>query len=216
MAWASFIKARQKSMNRFVALKMIIGGGYPSEESVRRFYKEAKAAGKLAHRNIVRAYAAGEQDGRHFFAMELIEGRTLQAILRSSEEKLSNATIAGYMRALAEAVQFAHDRGILHRDLKPSNVLIDNRDVPKVADFGLAKHLSLEGDDIAEWTLDSSSGSVVGTPSYMSPEQAASHRDLVGPASDVYSLGAVLYELLTVSAAFQRRVSSRYAAAGFA
>ncbi len=186
-------KARQKGMNRLVALKMIIGGRYSSDESVRRFYREAKAAGKLAHPNIVRAIAAGSHEGRHFFAMELIEGRTLRDVLRKHPEALPVMTVARYMKGLAAAVQYAHEKGILHRDLKPSNVIVDQNDTPKVADFGLAKHMDVD----ADCSFDSVSGSVVGTPSYMSPEQATSQSDNIGPQSDVYSLGAILYEMLT-------------------
>lgn len=184
-------KARQKSMNRLVALKMIIGGQYSSEESVRRFRREANAAGKLTHRNIVRAYTAGEHDERHFFAMELIEGQTLRQIMKALEQPMAAATIALHGRALAEAVQYAHENGVLHRDLKPSNVIVDQNNVPKIADFGLARFLDTDAHSF------SSSGSVIGTPAYMSPEQAAPGRVTVGPQSDVYSLGAILYELLT-------------------
>ena len=191
-------KARQKSINRLVAIKMIIGGKYSSENSVHRFYAEATAAGKLSHPNIVRAFQAGEHDGRHFFAMELIEGQTLREILKTQEQQLPFDVICRYMKQLAEAVQFAHENGVLHRDLKPSNIIITIDDIPKIADFGLAKHV--DPDD--QTSFESSSGSVVGTPSYMSPEQAASRRELVGPRSDVYSLGAILYELLTGSPPF--------------
>ena len=166
-------KARQKGMNRLVALKMIIGGRYSSDDSIRRFYQEAKAAGKLAHPNIVRAYAAGDHDGRHFFAMELIEGHSLSQILRSREERLAPKTIARYLKSISEAVHYAHECGILHRDLKPSNVIIDDKDAPKIADFGLAKHLDLDEDG----SFESSSGAVVGTPSYMPPEQALGEID---------------------------------------
>ena len=190
-------RARQKSMNRVVALKMIIGGRYSSEESVRRFQREANAAGKLTHRNIVRAYTAGEHDGRHFFAMELIEGQTLRQILRAMEKPMAAATIALHGKALAEAVQYAHDNQVLHRDLKPSNVIVDQRNVPRIADFGLAKTIG------ADALSFSSSDSVIGTPAYMSPEQAAPGRIPVGPASDVYSLGAILYELLTQEPPFK-------------
>ena len=186
-------KARQKSINRFVALKMIIGGKYSTEDSVRRFYVEAKAAGKLSHPNIVRAFEAGEHDGRHFFAMELIEGITLRDMLKNAEDRLPFDTIVGYMKQLADAVHFAHEKGVLHRDLKPSNIIVNKRDVPKIADFGLAKHV----DPDAGCSFESSTGAVIGTPSYMSPEQAAAKRDEVGPASDIYSLGAIFYELLT-------------------
>ncbi len=186
-------KARQKGMNRLVALKMIIGGRYSSDDSIRRFYQEAKAAGKLAHPNIVRAYAAGDHDGRHFFAMELIDGHSLSQILRSRNEPLHPKTIARYLKSISEAVHYAHESGILHRDLKPSNVIIDDKDAPKIADFGLAKHLDLNEDG----SFESSSGAVVGTPSYMSPEQAAAKRQEMGPRSDIYSIGAMLYEMLT-------------------
>ena len=184
-------KARQTSMNRDVALKMIINRGYSSEDSIRRFYQEAKAAGQLAHRNIVRAYTAGEHDGQHYFSMELIEGRNLRQIVAHNDEQMPTKTIARYMKAIAEGVQFAHERGIVHRDLKPANVIVDDNDVPKIADFGLAKDLNPED------SFETASGSVVGTPSYMAPEQAASRRDQIGPRTDIYSLGAILYDLLT-------------------
>lgn len=186
-------RARQKSINRLVALKMIIGGKYSTEESVRRFYGEAKAAGKLSHTNIVRAFEAGEHDGRHFFAMELIEGTTLRNILKNGDTRLPVDTVVGYMKQLAEAIHFAHQQGILHRDLKPSNIIVNLHDVPKIADFGLAKNV----DPDVDCSFESSTGAVLGTPSYMSPEQAAAKKDLVGPASDIYSLGAIFYELLT-------------------
>lgn len=184
-------KARQKSVKRLVALKMIIGGKYPSESSVRRFYREAAAAGKLSHRNIVRVYLAGVHDGRHYLAMELVNGMSLREILKQLDGRLPATIVANHMKSLADAVHYAHENGVLHRDLKPSNIMVDEDEVAKITDFGLAKHVDEDS------SFESSSGAVIGTPSYMSPEQAASQSEEVGRGTDVYSLGAILYELLT-------------------
>ncbi|HEV3024642.1 MAG TPA: serine/threonine-protein kinase, partial [Pirellulales bacterium] len=180
-------KARQTRLNRLVALKMIKSGELASADDVMRFHSEAEAAGNLQHPNIVAIYEVGEHDGQHFFSMEYVEGRSLADVVR--ENPLSAKKSAEYVRSIAEAIQYAHERGTLHRDLKPSNVLIDMHDRPRVTDFGLAKRI--EGGSEMTGT-----GQVLGTPSYMPPEQAAGDRGAVGPASDVYSLGAILYELL--------------------
>lgn len=180
-------KARQRALNRVVALKMIRSGAFASGSEVRRFRSEAQAVAKLQHPNVVTIHDVGEQDGRPYFSMEYIEGKNLAQIIRQTP--LSPERAARYVETIATTVHHAHQRGILHRDLKPANILIDAADQPRITDFGLAKHL----EDDTEFTV---SGAVMGTPSYMPPEQAAGRRQEIGPASDVYSLGAILYDLL--------------------
>jgi non-specific serine/threonine protein kinase/serine/threonine-protein kinase len=181
-------KARQVSLNRIVALKMILAGQLASEGEVQRFYTEAQAAANLQHPNIVAVHEVGQHEGQHYFSMDYVEGKSLAQLVR--ENPLPAVKAAGYMKTIAEAIEYAHQRGTLHRDLKPANVLIDAFDQPRVTDFGLAKRI----DGTAQLT---STGSLMGTPSYMPPEQAGANDGKVGPASDVYSLGAVLYELVT-------------------
>jgi eukaryotic-like serine/threonine-protein kinase len=186
-------RARQASLDRVVALKMLLFGSLAGAEVVQRFRTEATAAASLQHQNIVAIHEVGFHGGQHFFAMDYVAGRSLAEIVREGPVPARRA--ASYVKTIAEAIQYAHERGILHRDLKPSNVLIDEHDQPKVTDFGLAKRLEKD----TELTL---SGQVLGSPNYMAPEQAAAHRGLVGKRSDVYSLGAVLYHLLTGRAPF--------------
>ena len=180
--------ARQVSLNRIVALKMILSGSLASKADVQRFRAEAEAAANLRHPNIVAIYEIGEHEGRHYFSMEFIEGKDLSELTRGLP--LPPHRAAGYVQTIAEAVHHAHVQGTLHRDLKPSNVLVDERDQPHVTDFGLATRL----DGGSELTV---SGQILGTPAYMPPEQVAGRREAMGPASDVYSLGAILYQLLT-------------------
>lgn len=189
-------KARQKSLNRIVALKMILAGHLASPEQVRRFHTEAEEAGRLDHPNIVPVYEVGERGGQHFFSMKLIEGGPLTAVV--DRLKADPIAAARLMAVIARAVHHAHQRGILHRDLKPGNILIDADGQPHVTDFGLAKHLGADAGTVTQ------SGAVMGTPSYMSPEQAGGKKDL-STAADVYSLGAVLYELLTGRPPFQAK-----------
>jgi serine/threonine protein kinase len=181
-------RARQVSLNRVVALKMILAGRLAAEEDVVRFRTEAEAAGRLQHPNIVAVHEVSEVDGQHYFSMDFIEGVSLAEKLRSGP--LPSRVAARYVRLIARAVHHAHRQGILHRDLKPSNILIDVDDEPHITDFGLAKRL---GGDSGQ----TRTGVVLGTPSYMAPEQAAGKTHELGPACDVYGLGAVLYELLT-------------------
>jgi hypothetical protein len=168
---------------------MILAGRLAAEDDLVRFRTEAEAAAKLQHTNIVAVHDVGEIDGQHYFSMEFIDGQTLaQRLARGS---LPCRVAARYVRQIARAVHYAHRQGVMHRDLKPSNILIDSEDEPHVTDFGLAKRL---GGDTAGHTR---TGAVLGTPSYMAPEQAGGRIKDQGPWTDVYGLGAVLYELIT-------------------
>jgi WD40 repeat protein len=181
-------KARQASLDRIVALKMLLFGPLASPEFVKRFRAEASAVAALSHPNIVGIHEVGVIQGQHYFAMDYVEGETLSEILVNGP--LPPRRAANCMSIIAGAIQYAHDRGILHRDLKPSNVLIDSNGQPRVTDFGLARRL--DGD--SELTL---TGQVLGSPNYMPPEQAGGRRGKLDRRSDVYSLGAMLYHLLT-------------------
>lgn len=181
-------KARQRSLNRTVALKLLVSGAYSSEALLRRFQIEAESAAGLQHPGIVAIHECGEQDNQPYYAMEYVEGRNLSEV--SNSQPLESNRAATYLRIIAEAVHYAHNRGILHRDLKPSNVLIDLDDRPRITDFGLAKQLHGESDV----TL---AGQMLGSPNYSSPEQSAGRQEEVGVGSDIYSLGALLYHLLT-------------------
>jgi len=180
-------RARQVSLNRIVALKMILAGQFASKQEVLRFRSEAEAAATLQHPNIVRIHETGEHDGRHYFSMDYVEGRTLAEIARDGPLPAQRA--AGYARQIAEAIHYAHSQGVLHRDLKPSNIVIDTNDQPRIADFGLAKRV--RGDFGVTVT-----GQVLGSPNFMPPEQTSAKGGKVGPASDVYGVGAILYCLL--------------------
>jgi WD40 repeat protein/tRNA A-37 threonylcarbamoyl transferase component Bud32 len=186
-------KARHVRLNRVVALKMILGGALARAEDLQRFDTEAAAAAQLQHPGIVALYEAGCHQGQPFFSMEYVSGSSLAQ--RVVPGPLPGRQAAAYIAKVARAVHYAHGRGILHRDLKPANVLLDEGDQPKVTDFGLAKVLQTD-------TGQTRTGAVIGTPSYMAPEQAAGRKNL-GPACDVYSLGAVLYELLTARPPFR-------------
>jgi serine/threonine protein kinase/WD40 repeat protein len=181
-------RARQVKLNRLVAVKMILAGQLAGTAEVARFHAEAKAAANLQHPHIVAIHEVGEHEGQHYFSMDYVEGKSLADIVH--ENPLPARQAARYVQLIAGAIHYAHQHGTLHRDLKPSNVLIDTNDQPRVTDFGLAKRM--EADSRLTGT-----GQVLGTPSYMPPEQAAADRGQMGPASDVYALGAVLYELVT-------------------
>jgi WD40 repeat protein len=181
-------RARQVSLNRGVALKMILAGELATEAQMLRFRKEAEAAAQLDHANIVPIFEVGEHDGQHYFSMKLVEGVNLSQ--RIAELQHDRRAAARLLMTVTRAAAYAHRRGIVHRDLKPSNILIDGQGQPHVTDFGLAKQLdSTEG--------PTHTGAVLGTPSYMAPEQAAGQVRQVGVAADIYALGAILYELLT-------------------
>jgi len=181
-------RARQVSLNRFVAVKMILRGTLATDEDVKRFRSEAEAAASLQHPGIVAIHEVGLHEGQHYFSMDYVDGVSLAELLR--EEPLAARKAAEYVREATDAVHYAHQQGTLHRDLKPSNILIDRQGRVRITDFGLAKRIS----DNSDLTL---TGQILGTPSYMPPEQASGKRSLLGAASDVYALGAVLYELLT-------------------
>jgi len=200
-------KAWDKGLQRFVALKMVLRGPLASEADRERFRREAQAAAGLTHPHIVPVYQVGEHQGQAYFCMKYIAGQTLAGLV--ADGPLPPRVAAGYLTSIARAVQHAHDKGILHRDLKPANVLLDSDDggaplekssetvhahhhsaIPKITDFGLAKR-ALSGASLT------GTGAIVGTPSYMAPEQAEGAGPAPGPEADVYSLGAILYELLT-------------------
>jgi WD40 repeat protein/tRNA A-37 threonylcarbamoyl transferase component Bud32 len=192
-------KARQVSLGRMVAVKRILAGRLATKEFVQRFRTEASAAASLQHPNIVAVHEVGAHQGEHFLAMELVEGLNLAQLV--GHEPLEARRAARYAKELAGAIHYAHERGILHRDLKPSNVLIDAHDRPRITDFGLAKRLEKDSD----LTL---TGQVLGSPNYMPPEQACGTRGPMTRRSDVYSLGAVLYHLLTARPPFQARTAA--------
>ncbi len=184
-------KARQKSLDRMVALKLLLFGPHAPAESVKRFRAEAVATAALQHPNIVAIHEVGFCQGQHFIAMDFVEGRSLAKVFADWRMRTADfRRQAGWVQTIAEALHYAHERGILHRDLKPSNVLIDTQGQPHVVDFGLAKRL--EGD--SELTI---TGQVLGSPNYMSPEQATGKRGTVSRRTDVFALGAILYHALT-------------------
>jgi serine/threonine-protein kinase len=187
-------RAEQKSLGRTVAIKMLLRRDLASSADLARFRSEAEAAARLDHPGIVPIFEVGEVDGLPFYSMRFIEGTTLARQLAAGP--LPPRESAAILARVADAVQAAHDRGVLHRDLKPSNILIDASGRPHVSDFGLAKRL----EDDASVTH---TGAILGTPCYMSPEQAAGSRGDVGPTSDVWSLGAILYQTLTGRPPFQ-------------
>ncbi|MBT5017424.1 serine/threonine protein kinase [bacterium] len=191
-------RARQISLNRIVAIKMLLSGSYATPVNQLRFQSEAKSAGGLDHPHIVSVFEIGESARFPFFSMPYIDGTTLAR--RISERTLGNREAATLMVPVCRALGYAHRNGILHRDLKPSNILIDHLNHPFVSDFGLAKRVRKDGDGDHSLT---ESGAIIGTPGYMAPEQAAGERNEMSSLTDVYSLGAILYACMTGRAPFQ-------------
>ena len=181
-------RAHQKSLNRTVALKVIGLGPWATEAHLKRFRREAEAAASLDHPFIVPIHEVGERDGCCYFSMNFIEGGQLDEVVRRAP--MSIRQVAELIAKVARTVHYAHEHGILHRDIKPGNILLDTKGEPHLTDFGLAR--LVEAESTVTRTLD-----VMGTPSYMAPEQAAGNNAAVGKATDVYGLGAVFYELLT-------------------
>jgi eukaryotic-like serine/threonine-protein kinase len=186
-------KARQKSLDRLVAVKMLVGEGAQNSTVVSRFQSEARSAAALRHPNIVAVYQIGECPEGHFFVMEYVKGPTLQTVIekQGQDQPLPLGWAVNLMIPVVDAVHYAHTKGIIHRDLKPANIMIDrasNR--PVVLDFGIARRL----DEPAGLTR---AGVVIGTPSYMPPEQAGEKVGAIGPPSDVYAMGAILYRILS-------------------
>jgi len=189
-------RARDVAINRVVALKMIVSGQFASKREVDRFRAEAGAAARLDHPNIVPVYEVGDQDGRPYFSMKFMEGGTLAERLKTGQMRLDVRPAVELVVKITRAIHHAHQRALLHRDIKPGNILLDAQGEPHVSDFGLAKCL----DNSEGLTL---SGAMLGSPSYMSPEQAAGQTERLTTATDTYSLGALLYQLLTSRPPFE-------------
>src|SRR5262249_17400995 len=181
-------RAHQKSLNRTVALKIIALGHWASKAHVKRFRREAEAAASLEHPRIVPIYEVGERDGQCYFSMKFIEGGQLDEVV--TREPMPIRQAAELVAKVARTVHYAHEHGILHRDIKPGNILLDANGDPHLTDFGLARLLDTQSS--VTRTID-----VLGTPSYMAPEQAAGETAKLGKTTDVYGLGAILYQLLT-------------------
>jgi serine/threonine-protein kinase len=192
-------KAWHLRLQRPVAVKMLLAGAYAPPQELERFLREAETIAGLRHPNIVQVHEAGDVDGRPYFTMEFVEGGSLAQKLTGTPQAAHQA--AALVASVAEAVHAAHHRGIIHRDLKPGNVLLTSDGIPKLSDFGLARHLE-QSADLTQ------TGVPVGTPSYMAPEQAEGKSHDVGPAADTYALGAILYELITGRAPFRAETAA--------
>jgi serine/threonine-protein kinase len=192
-------RARQKSPQRTVAVKMLLRGEFESPQNYARFRAEADASARLDHPHIVKVFEVGESDGQPYFSMQYVNGSTLAH--RIALGPLPNREAAEVMIPVCRAVAHAHRQGLLHRDLKPSNILLDKQGHPFVTDFGLAKQV--KATESMQLTSLTQSGAILGTPGYMAPEQAAGDRGVVTPATDVYGLGAILYAAVTGRPPFQ-------------
>jgi serine/threonine protein kinase len=193
-------KARQKSLDRIVAVKLLLHEEFQDDTRLARFRAEARAAASLTHPNIVQVYQVGECEFAHYFVMEYVDGPSLETLIK--EGKLFLGSAINFLISIADAVQFAHTKGIVHRDLKPANIMIDRGQRPVVMDFGIAKTLGKS-------SMLTQQGVVMGTPAFMSPEQAGEEPDRVGPHSDIYSLGAILYMMLSGRAPFDEGTTLR-------
>ncbi len=193
-------KARQKSLDRVVAVKLLLHEEFQDETRLARFRAEARAAASLTHPNIVQVYQVGECDIAHYFVMEYVDGPSLESLIRDGKLLLGSAI--NFLISIADAVQFAHEKGVVHRDLKPANIMIDRGQRPVVMDFGIAKVLG-------QSSMLTQQGVVMGTPAFMSPEQAGEEPERVGPHSDIYSLGAILYMMLAGRAPFDEGTTLR-------
>ena len=191
-------EARQIGLNRRIALKMLPPGLRTDPEQLVRFHHEAESVARLHHPNIVEVHETGEHDGRPYFSLELVEGGSLAKLLAAGP--VPPRRTAELVETIARAIHYAHEKGIIHRDLKPANILLTPDGVPKVADFGLAKDLGVEEGQTR-------SGTILGSPCYMAPEQAGGKAHQAGPAADVYALGAILYELLAGAPPFREATS---------
>lgn len=187
-------RARHRTLGRTVALKMILNGDYAEPEALKRFVAEARAVAKLQHPGIMHVFDIGEHDGVPWFSLEFIDGRDLRQELRGQPREPRAA--AELVAQLCDTMQYAHGQGVLHRDLKPSNVMLDTQGRPKIMDFGLARNVDPES------SLKTREGTIMGTPSYMPPEQARGEVSSLSPRSDQYSLAAILYEMLTARPPF--------------
>jgi serine/threonine-protein kinase len=198
-------RAHQKDLDRIVALKIVLGGSAATRADLARFRAEAETAARLSHPNIVPVYDVGEHDGLPYFTMRFIHGTTLAQ--RLADGPMPAREAAHLLQPIARAIAHAHDHGVLHRDLKPSNILIDDEGRPYVSDFGLAKRFVDEPSGAADATRllrpITQTGAILGTPSYMSPEQATGRRGVISASTDVYSLGAILYAMITGRPPFQ-------------
>jgi serine/threonine protein kinase len=183
-------RARQRSLDRDVAIKFI-ADWFADADGVTRFLAEARAAARMLHPNIVPVHEVGSVEGMHYFSMPLIRGRSLATLLDAGP--MSPAAVIALLLKLCDAIDYAHRLGLLHLDLKPANVLLDERDEPLIADFGLARHMDAKGGVDAQ--------EVSGTPSYMAPEQILIKQYRLTPATDIYALGAILYRCLTGASA---------------
>jgi len=180
-------KVRQKSLDRVVALKVLRPAELMFGEAIRRFQAEARSLARLRHRHIVSIHEVGESGGNVYYTMDLIEGSTLAELI--AQGKVTPSRAVRILRQVAGAITYAHSQGLIHRDLKPGNILVDPAGDAYVVDFGLARDLGVRGDLTA-------TGHILGTPAYMSPEQARGDSDRIGEPTDLYALGAVLYECL--------------------
>jgi hypothetical protein len=198
-------KARHLALKRTVALKMVLAGGHAGPRELARFRIEAEAVARLQHPNIVQIHEVGEGGGHAYLALEFVEGGNLAG--KIDRKPMPARDAARLVEALARAMQLAHSRNVVHRDLKPANILLTSDGTPKITDFGLARQLDSDSGE-------TQAGAVMGTPSYMAPEQASGHAHEAGPATDIYALGAILYACLAgrrSRAEQSSRRSTRYA-----